>query len=159
MCVYVHPSILTNGPALPSFQASYPTVAISTNFVFKDSSAYENNATLEAVVPVRGLKLSPTPMTPPCPYQLSPTQVYFAGGQDVTIRGSNFARSPFLRCKFDESQVPARFVSHNEIVCSTPSLDKGCASVVEAANGYPFSGILFIFAFRFQLDGKSLYII
>ena len=51
---------------------------------------------------------------------LSVTEGPTIGGTVVEVRGSNFVDAPELRCKFDTTVVPAKFVSSTELACVSP---------------------------------------
>lgn len=122
------------------FQGSYPLVPAHKSQLIADSSDYGLNARLEFSDTPRGFSLEPNMGTLSCPYSVEPQVIHAQGGESITVFGSNFAKSNFLRCRVGDDVVPATFVSYNEVKCISPfSNRKACAARVQVANGKVYS--------------------
>ena len=53
--------------------------------------------------------------------EVEPRLGYVSGGTTVTVRGSNFAPTRWLRCHFGGQAVLARFVARDQVACITPA--------------------------------------
>jgi hypothetical protein len=83
---------------------------------------------------------APSPVTTPCPKELSPRLVHVDGGETVTIKGAGFAPSQWLKCSFsgvsggETKVVPAGWTNYYEISCQNPGADALTAAIVEVTN-------------------------
>ena len=53
-------------------------------------------------------------------YELQPAFGISTGGTEVIVLGTNFMRDTSLDCQFGGKVVPASFLSHNELKCTSP---------------------------------------
>ena len=145
------------------FQGSYPLVPAQKGQLLADSSSYGLDAQLEYSDTPRGFSLEPNMGTLPCPYSVESQTTHSQGGESITVFGSNFANSNFLRCRIGDDVVSATFVSYNEIECTTPfSNKKACAADIQVANGKVYSqqDIKVIYSERsLFLDGSDKYVV
>ena len=78
-----------------------------------------------------------------------PVRGAMEGGTPVTVQGSGFSQAAealgALRCRFNETSVPAAYVSESQIVCNTTASSPGLAVVEVTTNGqdYTMSGVRF----------------
>lgn len=145
------------------FQGSYPLVPARKGQLIADSSYYGLDARLEFSDTPRGFSLEPNMGSVSCPYLVEPQVVHAQGGESITVFGSNFANSKFLRCRIGDDVVPASFVSYNEVKCITPfSNRKACAAHVQVANGRVYSqqDTKVVYSERsLSLDGLDKYVV
>eukprot|EP00854_Cymbomonas_tetramitiformis_P001562 gene1562-2195_t len=85
-----------------------------------------------------------SPTMPACPKEFSPDNVHVDGGRVITISGSGFAKSQWLKCSFTMSSgeakiVKASYVNNNTITCVNPGSPDVTASMLEVTNGYGYS--------------------
>lgn len=83
--------------------------------------------------------LGPTMMTPACPQSIYPFQYILTAGshedtQRVTVLGSNFVDSQFLKCRIGKNIGPGTYVSNEEVLCDVPDLPYSCKLEVEVLN-------------------------
>lgn len=98
-----------------------------------ETGGYTANATNLDVL------LGPTMMTPACPQSIYPFQYILTTGshegtQRVTVMGSNFVDSQFLKCRIGKSIGPGTYVSSEEVLCDVPDLPFSCKLEVEVLN-------------------------
>jgi len=88
---------------------------------------------------------------------LAPTSGSVLGGTVVTVTGSNFEFSQYLRCKFDEMEVMATFVNSNTVTCIAPAnVDETKVSVnIKVSNNgldyYGGEGNVFVYTSDFAV--------
>jgi len=72
---------------------------------------------------------------PPTVSGLLPDKGFSAGGEQVTVVGSNFSFSSNLECMFGTVAVPAMYVSSSQVMCSAPQHVAGSVNVTVRSDG------------------------
>ena len=72
-------------------------------------------------------------------HSLSPVGGSTDGGTRVIVLGTGFRPSNWLQCKFDTIIVPARWLTHESILCVTPLHEPGRISLTVTLNGQDFA--------------------
>lgn len=70
---------------------------------------------------------------------LNPSTGVTSGGTDVLVTGEHFFNSTTARCKFGTVVVPAKSVTDQSMICTTPPNPSGTVSVEVTSNGADFS--------------------
>lgn len=85
---------------------------------------------------------------------LNPSAGVASGGTDVLVTGEHMLNSTTARCKFGMVVVPAKFVTDQSMVCTTPPNPPGTVSVELTANGadFSFSGAVFTYYPQARVD-------
>jgi len=85
------------------------------------------------------------PTMPACPKEFSPDNVHVDGGKYITISGTGFARSQFLKCSFSMQEgfkiVKAEYINNSTIICRNPGAKYVTASMLEVTNGAYYSDL------------------
>lgn len=61
---------------------------------------------------------------PPMIYSIEPRIGPVSGGTEVKVIGSNFVNTGFVICKFGTIIVKGKYVNSNELICSSPKVEK-----------------------------------
>ena len=88
---------------------------------------------------------------------ISPTSGSSAGGTLVSVFGTSFIFSHFLKCRFGDSITDGIFVNENEISCSSPSQDSSLVDLQVSNNGVDFSVMAAQFKHYDQLSVFSFF--
>lgn len=85
---------------------------------------------------------------------LNPSTGVTSGGTEVLVIGEHFLNSTTARCKFGTVVVPAKFVTDQSMVCTTPPNPSGTVSVEITFNGadFSFSGAVFTYYPQARVD-------
>lgn len=85
---------------------------------------------------------------------LSPSTGATSGGTEVLVVGEHFLNSTTARCQFGTLVVPAKFVTEQSMLCTTPPNPSGTVSVELTSNGadFSFSGAVFTYYAQAKVD-------
>ncbi len=61
---------------------------------------------------------------PPFIYGISPKIGPVSGGTRITITGSNFVDTGYVRCKFGNINTKGKYISENELECTSPKVER-----------------------------------
>lgn len=78
---------------------------------------------------------------------LDPSTGVSSGGTDVLVVGGHFFNTTTAACVFDITTVPAKFLSDQAMLCTSPPHSPGAVSVEVTLNGVDlsFSGTIYVF--------------